>query len=412
MLYPALVTFQEPGSFQNNTMNSNKKKLLDLLIRNKYTFLPILCRFYPFSSDQLLKYQSKLWWDCVSENAKIAWTPKLVSKYQDLLDWENRLWKNPAMPIFIDFIEDNNSKVNFEHLASNTGAHWNEEFILYFKDKWNWHHLLLNESIDWNQELFIALNLFNERLSILKGKGLWTEDFILKYMDKFNWWHLSYNPHLPWSIELMEKLKPIWSSFFFSGLSLNKGIPWSEDFLEKYAEDRLEINGGLKWSGLSLNESLPWNAEFVRRFESNWEWNGLSGNNKVSFDLEQIDKYKDKLLWKRNHPNFGALSDNHSLSWSEELIDTYLEKWDWEGLSKNEGIPWTEKMIEKYRPKLVLNELFRNPSLPWSLEFIFKYEPEILNAWAIDSPPERCSEIIWGKLNAKILDEELLQLFC
>ncbi|MBK8310433.1 MAG: hypothetical protein IPL04_05500 [Chitinophagaceae bacterium] len=92
----------------------------------------------------------------------------------------------------------------------------------------------------------------------------------------------------------------------------------------------------LKWSGLSLNESLPWSSDLIERFIKKWDWEVLSGNNGVAFTANQIAKHKDKIIWKRKHPNFGALSDNTSLRWSEELIDAFIENWDWDDLSKNE----------------------------------------------------------------------------
>lgn len=166
----------------------------------------------------------------------------------------------------------------------------------------------------------------------------------------------------------------------------------------------------LKWSGLSLNESLPWSSDLIERFIKKWDWEVLSGSNGVAFTANQIAKHKDKIIWKRKHPNFGALSDNTSLRWSEELIDAFIENWDWDDLSKNEGVRWTEKMIIKYWDKLNLNELFRNPSLPWSFAFLMKFENEIFNAWTMDSHTEKCRQIIWNKVFENILDDEMIDV--
>ena len=137
----------------------------------------------------------------------------------------------------------------------------------------------------------------------------------------------------------------------------------------------------------------------------------LSGNNKVGFNVNQIEKYKDKLLWKRKHVNFGCFSHNTSLDWSEELIDKYLDKWDWEGLAENEGICWTEKMIGKYKDRLNYQLLFRSPSLPWSFEFLKKYVSECKSAWGFDEHSEKCREIVWDKVFAKYIDEEYVVSF-
>ena len=409
MKFQALVTLQEQEFFQNDTMNRNKTELLNLLKRSNTKFLPLINRFYPFSEKQLFKYKDKLNWGFISENKNMKWISQLISQYKDLLDWEDRLWKNPSLPISIGFIENNNYTINYYDLAKNKGTHWSDEFILHFKDKWNWHYILLNESINWSQELFIKLDLFDKRISILNGQNLWTEDFILQNMDRFDWFYLSQNPYLPWSEKFIEKLKPVWSSRFWNGITINKGIPWKIELIDKYMETDLNPDLALKWSGLSLNESLPWNEEFVERFEIYWEWNGLSGNNNVGLSSMQIEKYKDKLLWKRNHPNFGALSDNTSLPWSEELIDAYLEKWDWDDLARNEGIQWNEKMFNKYKDKLKVNELFLSPNLPWSLEFLTKYENIFLNTWEMDIHTEKCRQVIWDKVFTNILDDEMLE---
>lgn len=388
-------------------MNPNKTAFLELVKGNKhqYYYYPFIFRFYPFTEEQLFKYKELIWWDALSENKNIKWTSQILFQFKDLLDWENRMWKNPSLPVSIDFIKNYND-INYYHLAMNEGSHWNAEFITSLKDRWNWHYLLLNESINWTQELFIQLNLFDKRISILNGKDLWTERFVLDNMNKFHWSYLCQNPHLPWSAKFIEKLKPIWSPFFWNGITINSGIPWSIDFIEKYAEN--DNQSMLIWSGLSLNESLPWNGEFVEKYEDKWDWVVLSGNNGVGFTLTQIEKYSDRILWKRKHPNFGALSDNTSLPWSEELIDTYLDKWCWEDLAQNEGILWNERMIKKYEDKLDLNLLFQNPSLPWSLDFLIAHEKEISTCWSMDRNTEKCRQIIWDKVFTKFMDDEVL----
>ncbi len=405
-----LVTLKEQEFIQNNIMTTNHLELINFIKRSDYRFHPFIFRFYPFTKTHLSKYKDKLWWGFISENKNINWTPQLISQYKDLFEWEDRIWKNSSLPISIDFIETNNYTINYYDLAFNKGTHWNDKFINHFKGKWNWHYILLNESIDWTQKLFVELDLFKKRISITNGKTLWTEAFILNNMDKFDWFFLSQNPYLPWTEELIEKLLPVWSSSFWNGITINTGIPWSVEFIEKYVETGLKTDLALKWSGLSLNESLPWSSDLIERFIKKWDWEVLSGNNGVAFTANQIAKHKDKIIWKRKHPNFGALSDNTSLRWSEELIDAFIENWDWDDLSKNEGVRWTEKMIIKYWDKLNLNELFRNPSLPWSFAFLMKFENEIFNAWTMDSHTEKCRQIIWNKVFENILDDEMIDV--
>ena len=119
MKFQALVTLQEQEFFQNDTMNRNKTELLNLLKRSNTKFLPLINRFYPFSEKQLFKYKDKLNWGFISENKNMKWISQLISQYKDLLDWEDRLWKNPSLPISIGFIENNNYTINYYDLAKN-----------------------------------------------------------------------------------------------------------------------------------------------------------------------------------------------------------------------------------------------------------------------------------------------------
>ena len=391
-------------------MTANQMELIKFLKRSHNRFLPFVFRFYPFTKEHLSKYKDKLRWEFISENKNIKWTPQLIFQYKDMLEWEDKIWKNPSLPISIDFIDTNSFNVNYYDLAFNKGKHWNDKFINHFKSKWNWHYILLNESIDWTQKQFVELDLFKKRISTSNGKTLWTEAFILNNMDKFDWFFLSQNPYLPWTEELIEKLIPIWSSSFWNGITINTGIPWSVEFIEKYVETDLKPDLALKWSGLSLNESLPWSSDLLEKHIEKWDWDVLSGNNGIAFTTNQIAKHKNKIIWKRKHPNFGALSDNTSLDWSEDLIDAFIENWYWDDLSRNEGIRWTKDMIIKYWDKLNLDELFRNPSLPWSFEFLMQFEDEILKSWSIDSRTENCRQIIWNEVFENVLDDEMINV--
>ncbi|MBL0200346.1 MAG: hypothetical protein IPP81_09250 [Chitinophagaceae bacterium] len=387
-------------------MKEDKTNAINLFEKLPGIGIAWLLKLYPFSEKIITDHSGKMWWKFLTQNKNVNWSESLINKTKDDLDWQDYLWSNPKMPISIAFVEAHMDKINFEELSLNTGNHWSPEFILHFKDKWNLHWLLLNQSINFTQDLFITLNLFKERISIVNGIALWTEEFILKHMHSFKWFFLNENPHLPWSQDLIEKLKPIMLDRLPVMLFLNKGMPWSIELIEKYlSKDLIEDERGY-WSGLSYNESLPWNEDLVARYETNWDWEMLSGNNKVGFNLNQIEKYKDKLLWKRKHVNFGCLSDNTSLDWSEELIDKYIDKWDWEGLAENEGIFWTDKMIEKYKDRLNYQLLFRSPSLPWSFDFLKKYISECKSAWGLDEHSEKCREIVWDKVFAKYIDEE------
>jgi len=405
-----LVILKEQEFTQNNIMAPKHIELINIIKRSSYRFHPFIFRFYPFKEGLLSKYREELLWGFISENKNIKWTPQLISQYEDLFEWEDRIWLNPSLPISIDFIETNNYNVNYYDLALNKGKHWDSQFIYHFKNKWNWHYILLNDSIDWTQKLFVDLDLFKKRISIINGKTLWTEAFILNNINKFDWFFLSQNPYLPWTDELLEKLKPVWSPSFWNGITINTGIPWSVEFIERYVETDLKTDLALKWSGLSLNESIPWSPDLIERFMGKWDWDVLSGNNGVAFTIDQIEKYKDKIIWKRKHPNFGSLSDNTSLEWSEELIDTFIENWCWDDLSKNIGVQWTEKMIIKYWDKLNLNELFRNPSLPWSFDFLIKFENEIFKAWSMDSHTENCRQIIWNNIFEDNLDDQMIDV--
>jgi len=396
-------------------MNTHNNELIELFKR-EIKLRMWLYNYYPIPEAIITKHKSKIWWKALSSNKNINWTPEFIKRNEDSFDWIDTMWKNPSLPISIEFITNNKGKFNLSELSNNTGTHWDYDFINEYKQEWNWHHLVINKSIQWTEKMFVDFDLFKHNLSYVNGPDLWTKEFILKYKDKFNWSHLCFNPHLPWSEELIDKLKPVWKSFEtkttkwtvspWKGISENKAIPWSVNFIKKNLPVPIVKPYGLNWVGLSRNESLPWKNNIIGEFKNKWDWDLISINNGVGLTCEQIEKYNDKLRWQATKLNTNTIADNTSLPWSEELIDKYFEKWHWESLALNKGINWTDNMIKKYKGQIDYYHLFRNPSLLWSLDFILKYEKQCHHSWQLHT--EDFSYVIWEKAFAKLLTDELV----
>jgi hypothetical protein len=357
-------------------------------------------------------------WSNLSWNKAIQWNPEIIERYKTKLtfsavlksrnlkwsDQVDHLLKNhidelskptddefnlnfihvsdclkavsgsSSIPWSIEFVNSNNSIVDWKSLSANNGNIWSEHFLSEFENSLDWSELSSNTGLPWSSDL------------------------IEKYYSKWDWYCLSGNPKLPWSDSFIDKYadkfwfkddsQPHWPK----SLSTNGGVNWNEYLMNKYSE---------KVSWYHLSYRVPFSLGAIEKYRSKIWFNMLSSNHSIHWTPEFIEKntfpgYRSiesgKLsameLLSRSYQGMGnnldwkALSWNSSVPWDINFISKHVDQIDWQQFSKNKGKFWTEEIIEKFKNKLHFKRaqyaldpnLSDNESLPWSVEFLLKYE--------------------------------------
>lgn len=384
--------------------------ILELFSEYPFFFLENLCKFYPFSFNEIEKYKYKLNWYWLGSNQNIAWVQM-------------------PMDIFIEMYDQ--SGADTLTICHNKKIPWTIELIEKHIDFWDWSYYGLshNEALPWSFEL---LRKFEDRLdwSELSSINLnWTMELLEAFNDKWNWEELSSNKYLPWSKDLIEKYN---HNFNFGYLCLNSKVPWDEVLIEKYREkinwDFLSFNDGLPWNevliekyqvfwnwkNLSKNSKLPWSVTFIERFSESWDWDRLSINPGLPWSIDFINKYLNK--W-----NFKKISQNTGLPWSEVLIDAFIDRWGWsnaiqndldtnlydeytnKGLCFNESVPWDINLIAKYIKFIDWSSLKHNSAFKWSIGKIYVFKELI--EWGGFNLPEN----VWIDAFRDIMNKEIVE---
>ncbi|MEZ0373671.1 MAG: hypothetical protein ACAI44_31560 [Candidatus Sericytochromatia bacterium] len=262
-------------------------------------------------SDGYLNYNEA--WSSLCGNSAVKWTPALLEKYKDRLDW-GRLGKYLGMP-------------------------WSEAEIMPFEELWYWPYLARNPRIIWTEDM---IHRHAEEIDWSKitysSPALENPEMVLRYRDKLDWRYIDWNPYIRWNADLFEY-------FLGNKLSWDKAssiesphFPWSEDFIRKHA-DRLN------WTNLCLNPNpkIPWSITFLEAYQDRIDWGGLSGNSNpnIPWTVDLIESHKDQLYWP-------SLSKNRGLPWSKELIESFRDRWDWHYLQDNPSIPWNWEMLNHF----------------------------------------------------------------
>ena len=329
--------------------------ILELFSEYPFFFLENLCKFYPFSFDEIEKYKYKLNWYWLGSNENIDWSKIPFDIFIEMYDQSGAelltICHNKKIPWTIELIEKHIDFWDWTDwgLSHNDALPWSVELLRKFEDRFSWHDL---SSINLN----------------------WTIELLETFDAKWNWGELSYNKYLPWSFELIQKYQ---HKFDFSSLCLNSKVPWDVALIEKYEEkidwDYLSFNEGLpwdegliekyqdflNWKNLSQNPKLPWSETFIVKYFESWDWDILSINPALPWSIDFIKKYLNK--W-----NFKKISQNTGLPWNEVLIDAFIDRWGWSNTIQNDS---DAELYDEYQRKgLCLNE-----SIPWDINLIAKY---------------------------------------
>jgi hypothetical protein len=321
---------------------------------------------YPFSVQQLEKYEDKFNWYEISQNNEIYWDFETIKRFEKKLVWScfslNRTFENVELiDIFFDHI-DWVGEIDCSNMTicSNPYIKWNIDLLKKYEHVIDFDILSENEYIEW------------------------TLDMIETYRVKLDFDYLLANENLPWSVDFIEKYYPEQNIFDNFSCKRNNNIYGNYTILEKYNEI-------MDWFYISRNSQLPWKDKgILYEWTDKINWSGIGLNEYLISQKGFIETFENELI------EGNCLSGNNGTFWSEKIIDKYIDHWDWYNLSNNHAVPWSEALIEKYKHKLhwgnheIEDEniisinfgLCSNPGVKWTKSILEKYyhkfEPEML----------------------------------
>lgn len=251
---PELITFFDKRISKESTILSNSKVCYGQFNTNGEKFTKI--------------YYNIFW----KHHIKITY-PEDIVNYVD----ENEIcWTclcRQIKDVNIDFLENNNYRIDWKALAENEIA-LNEEIIDYFKDTFDicWISLSSNEFLPWSIS------------------------FIKKFENYLDWEKLSNNKGIPWSFELIDTFIDKWTWKHYRSLSTNPSLPISIEFINKY-KDYIDFKD-LQYN----NEADFWTDEFIETFDNLIEPWQISNNKGFPWSIKMIEKYKEYSCSDYIHP--------------------------------------------------------------------------------------------------------------
>ena len=97
---------------------------------------------YNWSESLLEKYQDKVDWHEVSENANILWTIPMIQKFKNRIDWD-KFSRNAETETLTEAIIDAfKDKWNWAELSENSSLELTHELLEKYADKWNWEEII------------------------------------------------------------------------------------------------------------------------------------------------------------------------------------------------------------------------------------------------------------------------------
>lgn len=348
----------------------------------------------PWTIEILYEYKEVWNWSILSSSNYLPWDEKLIQKFKEKWSWYS-LCKNESIPWQNNFIEIFYNYIEWEAICSNKSFPWTEILVEKYFEKIVWTSLANNKGFLWTEEFIIKIiDLKFENKEDLFLKELcenqhlpWTENLVEIFINKINkikWGSnsiysmrpdiltkaLAMNNSLPLSIEFIKKHKSFWNKSNFTTISLS----WV-DYYDIFKEN-------LQWKSLSKGIiSLIYTEELIEEYKDIWDWtlDGMASNEFLPWTMNFVDKYSDKLEWRRKFTNYNIF-DNNCIPWTTNSIEKHKKKVNFKTLSKNVKLDWNIEFIRKYKNKFDWSCAYNigmssNPSLPWNEEFVLEFEP-------------------------------------
>ncbi|MDF0720819.1 hypothetical protein P0M11_12495 [Kaistella sp. PBT33-4] len=381
--------------------------------------LGLLESFYPFTNEELVKYQTVLDFreSRLIKNSQIPWNADLIDSVKDSIDFST-LYRAKDLVIDYKFLKRFENYFYFSALPYFKNLIYSEDIIKDFHSKLDWTTFLINRD-GFNTIENIRKNKDYLNWDKLSGSLKYSIDkaFLDEFADYINWEKLSHNSNLKLDMELLEKYQ---GKFNFRNLSSN---PAAAQIILKYPKSsRWHWYSVLKNEGIEINDEnldilIRYHAKEIQsipllinkpmeitkrvarsnvisnlikfrrtgtdylysdRFKENYIWHFISETNAEmpeGFVLDNLSKFKTfgyGFLNKNGkyfspefiHKNIEKfdLKQSHfyKLNITLEIVRENIEKIDFLWLSSNESIEWNPDFIYNMRDQLNFYRLCEN----------------------------------------------------
>jgi len=312
----------------------------------------LICRFYPFSKEEILKYKSVLNFDCyqLMNNEFIEWDVNLIDSLVDKVDW-TAIWKLKNISLDFEFFNKYDDKIDFRSIHLSKNIKWSENILAIYGDKFDWSK------------------------SLITKEPLSTIDNLRRFKDKLDWSFVSQIINIEFNENVIEEFAEKWD---WKKLSSNKNLPISVEFIQKHINQ-------LDFDALSQNpKSIVLIYEYPTSKKWNWEkviLNPAIKYNKESFDFifshykrhYEANKFTNPFRLKMALPSFLFLVFTRQQNDLSYFINVdFIKYLPWENLCKFSNTKLSLYFIEKYKEKLNFkeSEFIRNHREIITTEFI------------------------------------------
>lgn len=388
-------------------------------------FIYVVSCFFPFSKEQLEKYQSKLFWgyiikrdyeeeyffeyfndkgvrlvNGIGTNQNIIWTTEMFEKFKKLNKTIFMAGSNLILRNIIYKYSENKGFIRWKDLVLNENFVWDNDLINTSLNHLKWYNLIDIKNID----LLFILNKLSKKKNFEEISGR------IKIKD---------------NLQIIERFENQWD---WNQISGNDDIYWTPEFLEKY-ESKLD------WHRLQFNPNIQWTLNSIIQFKDKIQVYSKGGYMEIAFDTDGnrypvtseydfgIDRFVnneialillkelfdpqlflDKYSYYGYKENLCGFSLNQKINWTLELLQKYKDIWDWDFLSKNESIVFNEEIIEIFESKWDWSELCCNRGVKWDLNLIEKYRYGTKRNAKLNN--ENYEYLIFGTRNEKNLFDD------
>lgn len=260
---------------------------------------------FPFTFEEIHRYQDILSWLYLAGNEQIAWTTEIIDAFKI------KLWSpgscalaftmNEALPWSVDFIKRHEDCVDWNYMVDNKVVMYNKEILDYYGSK-------LDHYARGGIEKYRVAEGCPEKLATLELMATVEDD--LKY--------------------------------FASIPELQLQHPDEHNSLQE-----------VDWGRMSYNGLFDWSIELIDQYLDQWIWSALAENESVPWDLEMLVRYEDFLHWPIFTPSggetttipSGCIATNDSMRWTREILERFRNKLDPYSLSYLTSIPWDFSLL-------------------------------------------------------------------
>ncbi|NVN95503.1 MAG: hypothetical protein HXX18_09500 [Bacteroidetes bacterium] len=308
------------------------KRKTDFLLRHPELAVNHICRYYPFSFEELKEYDNELLWWKIDLNHYIPWSYEIIDYFIDKFDFNGK-----------------NEYYGPGFFCLNYGLPWSIEFIKRYETLWDWNILMYNlklrrnpEIYEYMQQTYLKYTTPKDVKQANKIKSFGGSDYDLREnypeIDNFiftseSLWHGK--PYTTW--EEVENDTPIdWDE-----ISKNSFLPWSIEIIDKYKYS-------LNFRNLCWNHGVPWSTELIFKFFVRFQESAILGCDEDTTNKNQflgILNHNPCFPWNmknirelEDYIPFDELSFNYYAEWSIDLLEYYEDKWDYPNMVSNQGI--------------------------------------------------------------------------